>query len=274
MRLTIAASMLIWTSTAFAQENIHTDNSAPSDTGEHIAASTAPTTAPIIVQGEEGNKQEVLVGSRIPQKAIFGDGIASSLGTRGLVPQSGMDQGAGIRTIRRKECKSDSPEVGKRAACILIDAELAIDRGEVDRAQDLLAYLTLTPEFTPEERLAGAEWQYRLANDRNDDRSRDVALEQMIATGAMQPDQEIAARRMLVSLALQDNQRTLARQRLEHIASANQASSRELANLAILLREQSTGEPIQTMSRAIATAQSEGGIVPQGWYDFVKAPDS
>ncbi len=106
------------------------------------------------------------------------------------------------------------------------------------------------------------------------DRSRDVALEQMIATGAMHPDQEIAARRMLVSLALQDNQRTLARQRLEHIASANQASSRELANLAILLREQSTGEPIQTMSRAIATAQSEGGIVPQGWYDFVKAPDS
>lgn len=261
---TVLASLVLTSVPAPAQD----EELPPQDDDQ----TSAPTTAPIIVRGEQDTKEEVLVGSRIPQRAIFGDGIASSLGTRGLVPQSGMDQGASVRTIRRTECTSDNPAIGKQAACILIDAQSAMNSGDISSAQDLLAYLTLNPDFSGEERLAGAQWQYRLAERRNDDVSREIALEQMIDTGAMAVPDAISARKMLVSMALRDGRRVLARERLVAVDQTGGATARDLANLAILSREQKSGGADAVMRRAISAAENNGDPVPQGWLDFVMPP--
>ena len=262
--------MLILASATSAQDEV---TPPPSDEVSTEPQNTAPRNVPIIVVGEEANAANVLVGSRIPQRAIFGDEIASSLGTRGLVPQSGMDPAASVRTIKRSECKSDDPAIGKAAACVLIQAKSAIDKNDIPRAVDLLGYLALADNFSQAERLAGAKWQYRLAEERKDDVSRDIALEQMIATSAMPSAEELDARKMLVSLALRDGRRSLARERLEALDQAGGAGARDLANLAILSKEQNAGEPILAMQRAIAAAETDGGAAPQGWRDFVNPPE-
>ena len=228
--------------------------------------------APIVVQGEAAEKKEVLVGSRIPQRAIFTDGIvATSLGTRGLVPQSGMDQGANVRTIKRAECKSDSPAIGKAAACLLIEAKTAIEVENFAEADSVLSYLALSDDFTPQERLAGAQWRYRLAGEQGDAYNREDALEQMVETGAMNPAQEAQARRSLATMAQRDGRQLTAQQRLLALDAIGQAQTQDLANLAILTRALKLPDAEAYMIRAIAKREEGGGKAPKGWRDFVGA---
>ncbi len=251
---------------AFAQETEPADRQADAAAGSRV-----PTAAPIIVTGTPEKGKEVLVGSRIPRRAVFtSGGIASSTGTRGLVPQSGMDPAAGVRTFERKECKSDDPGIGEKAACLLIEAQTAISKEKLGKARDLLAYVTLSEEFTPHEHLAAAKWQYRLAADLGNHASRETALEQMVGTGAMRASEALQARRALVSLALRDGRRALARERLVELDGLGGADAQELANLAILTREQEAGDASAIMRRAITMREAANGPVPRGWRDFAE----
>lgn len=234
--------------------------------------SDVPTEAPIIVTGEPDDQPEVVLGSRIARRPFFKfQGIATNTGTRGLVPQSGMDQGANVRTIRKTECASDDPRIGRKAACLLIDADAAYGAGKVADAQDTLAYLTFTEEFSPYERLQGAKRQYKIAEDQGNDASREVALEQMVETGGMEQAEELRARKALISMALKSGNRQLARERLLELDGKVGLDAQRMANLAILTREQYAGDHIAIMRRAIALRREKGLRVPKSWHDFTGA---
>ncbi|WP_160597437.1 hypothetical protein [Pontixanthobacter gangjinensis] len=235
-------------------------------------ASQAESNGPaeIIVEGEAPEKKEVLVGSRIPRRAVFTDGIvATSMGTRGLVPQSGMDQGATVRTIKRRECKSDDPAIGKAAACLLLEAKAAIELADYSGADGALFYLADSEEFTAQERLAGAQWRYRLAGERGDAPTREDALEQMVETGAMNAVDQAQAQRALSTMARRDGRLPLARRRLLALDASGQAQTQDLANLAIMTRALDLQGAETYMNRAIIKRESGGGTAPKGWHDFV-----
>lgn len=269
MRISILVSTIFALSTSplCAQER---DRREDSPTDEPEIAGTAPTVAPIVVTADdEEEAPKVILGSRIPRKqTVHFEGIATSTGTRGLTPQSGMDPAEGLRILRITKCSSDDPAVGVKASCLLIRAEQAIEQEDYTQARDLLAYLALTDSFSPKERLAGAEWQYRLAADLGDEASREIALQQMLATGAMTEGDAISARRTLVSLALKSGDRALARQRLIDLDARGEIDAQRLANLAILTRELGEGDGKAEMRRAIELRTGKGADAPKGWIDF------
>ena len=248
---------------------------ASGDVEPEAEQSTVPTTAPIIVTGKQEDQKQVLVGSRIAKKPTVNfTGIATNTGTRGLVPQSGMDPGANIRLIKNTTCSSDDAQISAKAACILIEADAAYAKGDVPGAQNLLSFLTYTHDFTPYEQLSGAKRQYQIANDLKNNASRETALEQMLETGAMGNAEAMSARRALISMALKDGRRSLARNRLVELDHLGGANAQRLANLAILTRELDLADANIFMLRAIAAREDAGSDVPRGWRDFVNTDDS
>lgn len=243
------------------------------ETGEAKAETTAEPAPPsniIVVTGDKAVRREVSAGSRIARRPTFVDGvIATSTGTRGFTPGSGMDPAGRFTRIKRtRECVSDNLFLSKAAACIMADAQEAFAAGKLVEARESYGVISGSAQFAPAERLEAARWEYRIANEAGDAVARESALFTMIATGAMDPAKEARARRSFVSAALQRGDRVGARTRLLELDEAGIADYGNLANLAILSRE--LGEPgaSATMLRAIEMRESANSPVPQSWRNF------
>ncbi|MDA7787983.1 hypothetical protein N8940_01985 [Sphingomonadaceae bacterium] len=232
-----------------------------------------PVTNTIIITGESEDERQVLAGSRIARRPVFVDGpVATSTGTRGLVPQSGMDQAGTYVTKRTKrDCVSQDADMSFAAACLMADAQEAYAAGELADASERYAVISGAAQFAPAERLEAARWQYRIAQESDDAVAREAALLTMVATGAMDEAKEKSARRGLVAMALKRGDRAGALQRLIALDEAGMAEARSLANLAILSREAGSGHASETMARAIALTEAAGSPAPQSWQDFTKA---
>lgn len=224
----------------------------------------------IIVTGEGRKRKQVVVGSRIPQRPLFGQGqVATNTGTPGLVPQSGMDpMGGYTRTITVSECVSDREGISEAAACRLVAALQAEQEGDMLVAAGILNTMASDEAFAPPERYAAAEHLYRVAQLAGKDVWREVALEHMLESGQLPDDQAQSARRTLVAMALADGRRELARERLENVVARDPADAASLANLAQLQEEGGLEAAGATMQRAIDAALASGQDVPQGWRDF------
>lgn len=268
--LTAAFAVLCVTS-PFSVQKLSAQEQSPDREEAPIPASQVPTDPPIIVTAKAIEDQtEAILGSRIAKRrTVQYTGVATNTGTPGLTPGSGMDPSVGLRMIRIRKCTSDDPGVGREAACVMIEADAAVAKGDMVAARGMLAFLTLTDSFTRYERLAGAQRQYKLATDDGNAASRETALEQMIDTGAMPLAEELKARRTLVSMAFGDGRRELARERLAQLDAAGHLDGRQLANLAILSREQDVGAAEAIMRRAIAAEETAGRPVADSWLGFV-----
>ncbi len=272
MRLLVllAAPCLIIGTSAAAQ-----DQGAGSDVLPMPDAEAAAEPTPIVVSAERERETEVLLGSRVPRKqTVKYAGIATNTGTRGLVPQSGMDQGATIRTVTTSKCVSDDITMSAAAACIMADAQEAYNAGKFDEAEERFDVIAGNGDFRPEDRLASAQWLYRIADETGDAAQKEYALIQMVGSGVMTPEQEASGRRTLISWALKRKDNLLAQQRLSELDDEGLASPTDLANLAILLRRTGNNNGSQSdseiMQRAINAAERAGTPVQQGWRDFVK----
>ncbi|MGB7407630.1 MAG: hypothetical protein WA908_03930, partial [Pontixanthobacter sp.] len=253
--------MICAISTAPAMGQDEPPNKSPPDKPQ-----SEPVDQPtIVVTGEvEEDRPQVLLGSRIAKRPFVQyAGIATNTGTRDLTPGSGMDQGASVRITRTSTCTSDDPLIGRKAACLMIEADTAYAKGNVGAAQDTLASLTSDTRFTPHERLAGAKRQYAFAQSEGNDASREVALSGMVATRAMTLEREIQARRTLVSMAFGDGRRAVARERMMQLDAIAPLDADQLATLAILTREQNAGDASDIMRRAIAASEAAGRSVPK-----------
>lgn len=275
------ALLAIFPSTALAQ--LIDQSEMPANTGEDEPievqedAEVGDMPPPILVIGAPGAKREVVVGSRIPRKANFINGsVATSTGTRGLTPGSGMDQASGKFRIRRTEtCISDNPAISKRDACLLVEAHDALAAGDEGLAKDLLLSLASDEDGLPETRLAAAEILYSVADgvetgfiNTPEDPGREQALLLMLESGAMPLHDDLRARRALVAMALSDGRKDLAQKRLAEIVERDPNDARSMANLAIL---QEPADPVRarsTMASAIAAAERNGTPVPEGWRSF------
>lgn len=249
--------------------------SAAAQDGNGQQESSVPTSAPIIVTGNKDEQERVVLGSRIPRKpTIEFEGMATNTGTPGLVPQSGMGPANSIRLMKRSKCVSDDPLVGREAACLLLEADREYSDGDLAGARDKLAYLVFTDDFSAYEQLQGAKRQYRIADEQGDDASREVALEQMIATGAMEEAAELQARRALVAMALRSGDHETARARLLELDGRGALDAQRLANLAVLTRQQKVGDGKDIMDRAIALRETKGRSVPRSWTEFARRSGS
>ncbi|NTZ43227.1 hypothetical protein G7A66_09010 [Altererythrobacter sp. SALINAS58] len=241
------------------------------------AASEDPSPM-IVVTGAAAESREVVVGSRIPRRATFNDGVvATSTGTRGLTPGSGMDQASGKFRIRRTEtCISDNPAISNRDACLLVEAQDALTGGDEGTAKNLLLAIASDEGGIPATRLAAAELLYSIADrmepastTSRDADGREQALLLMLQSGAMPRQDDLRARRALVALALSDGRNDLAQVRLVDIVERDPDDARSMANLAILQRHTAPAQARSLMAMAIAAAERNGAPVPDGWRSFV-----
>lgn len=234
---------------------------------------------PIIVVGEVADPDEpearVIVGSRIPRKPIYTDGpIATSTGTPGLTPGSGMDPaGRYTRKITKRDCVADRAGIGKPAACALSKAIAAKDAGDTDLASAILRGMTAPSEFSAVERLAAAQLSYDVGKQAGDMHAQEDALLLMLDTGVMNAADQGMATRGLVSHALADGRRQLAHTRLLRLDQMGAATPQELANQAILARELGISGAAEAMQRAIAARKDARQEVPQSWTAFAAATD-
>lgn len=233
---------------------------------------------PVIVAGTKAGSDEaastVIVGSRIARKPLLAPGkVASNTPVAGLSATSGVDPLAGgNRVVRRKSksCVSDNPAIRQQAACLLIDAEAAIKGG--DRAGGIAFYrhLNASEEFSPAERLVGAERLFALGQAAADPALREEALLGMLATDALPANEAQSARRNLVAFALQRADAGLAITRLQEVVAVDADDAQSHANLAVLLRQEGLAGASEHMMRAIAIKQAKGEPVPPGWDGFVR----
>ncbi len=232
---------------------------------------------PIIVSGERDGGKEgertVVVGSRIARRPVLEAGaiasntpVAAFSTTSGVAPLSVEN-----RVFKRKvsQCRSDDPAIGKEAACLLFDAETALQRNDSTAAISLYRFLNASGEFSAAERLVAAEKLFSLGQTTADPGLREEALLRMLATTAMPAEQAQSARRSLATLALQRGNTPLAIARLREVVAQDVSDAQSFSNLAILLRQQDLEGASDSMMQAIRIKQARGEPIPAGWADFV-----
>ena len=225
---------------------------------------------PPIVVTAEPERREVIVGSRIARRPVFVDGpIATSTGTPGLVPQSGMDPTAGATVLRKRESFVASREgIGKDAARLLFMAQERAQGGDIDTSYGILASLADPAAFSEAEARAALERMYILGAEAQRDDIRQFALHGLLET-QLPPADEASARRTLAAIAINSKDAGAAIDQLRLLADANLARAQDLANLAALIRgEGSTGGEIY-MRRALELRLVEGQELPSAWRDFL-----
>lgn len=212
----------------------------------------------------------VIVGSRIPQRPLIVDGpIATSTGTRGLVPQSGMDPaGRYIRIRKRETCVADNPGIGEDVACILLAAEDAVADGDADKLRGLLLPVATDPERSEEERWAASFQLWKDARLNEDDRRIEEALLTMIEHYPLSPELQVKTWVELARLSRTFGEKNTELARLEQAALLDEATPNALARLAILQRENGDSAASSTIRRALALLDDEGAEVPSGWREF------
>lgn len=219
-------------------------------------------------------RREATLGSRIGRaRKDFGNGqIATATGVAGLTPRSGMDPFAGpTKAIEVKECRGDKP-LTREALCALADAQNLIVKGDLDQARAVLFRIEDSPASGPPERLAAAQFIYRIAELKGDSALREEALEQMLDSAAMSGTDRLAALRTLVSLALKRQDQSAAIARLRRLLAEAPGDARSLANLAALHAgrgEHQHARPL--MHAAVAASRASGETPPVGWTDYLRS---
>lgn len=142
-----------------AQEREHLEGIPASQNGISEDRSVEAEPVPIIVLGEkEAEKERVVLGSRIAKKPLFDSKthtVATSTGTPGLTPQSGMDpSGGGIRRVTRTSCESSDSKIRADVACALIAAMGAMENGDWNTVRGYLIPLANTDSLYPVEHRA------------------------------------------------------------------------------------------------------------------------
>ena len=241
----------------------------PADETQPENASAEPGQV-IIVEGAT-ERRKVIVGSRVPRRQIIQDGpIATSTGTAGLVPQSGMDPFAGgTRIIRTKSCASSSKAIRKSAACLIVRADEALADGDPKLGADLLQAMFTDENFHGEERLAAAQRLYVIAEQTQDAGLREQALVQMLETGLLAEPDGIAAHRTLAAIAIARGEPALAIARLSVLLRITPGRAQDWVNLAVLQRAADRPESRASMQRAIELQEASGRPVAPAWQSFV-----
>ena len=248
------------------------EDEKPSPATEAIEGDYSSEPVPIIVSATaERSSKIVFVGSRIGRTSLFADGqAASNTSLNGLVPGSGMDPTSGFtRTLSRKECRADEEGIGQAAACLLHAATVDFAAGERDTAIALLRHLATDPGFSGMERLAAARALYGEAERTGDDPLRLHAIDLSLDTGSFDDTAETHARRTIVAIALNLGQEDRAIEELQTMEANGLASASDLANLAIIQRQQQASGASATMQRAIGMREAAGMDTPAGWRAFV-----
>lgn len=238
---------------------------------------TAAEEQPIIVsgrrEGSEEDQRTVVVGSRIARKPVLEAGaIASNTPAAAFSATSGVDPlSVENRIIKRKisQCRTDDPAIGKEAACLLFDAETALQRNDSMTAISFYRHLNASSQFSSAERLVAAEKLFALGQTMADAGLREEALLRMLATTAMPVGEAQSARRSLVTLALQRGDSALAIARLREVVDQDADDAQSFANLAILLRQENLTGSSDSMMQAIQIKKARGEPIPAGWADFV-----
>ena len=225
---------------------------------------------PPIVVTAEPDEREVIVGSRIARRPVFVDGpIATSTGTPGLVPQSGMDPTAGPTVIRKRSAFVASREgIGKEAARLLFKAQNRAQDGDIDTSYGILASIADPTAFSVGEARAALERMYVLGSEAQRDDIREYALHGLVETG-LPSEEEASARRTLAALAMKAKDNDAAIDQLRSLADADLARAQDLANLAVLMRGKGSVGGEDYMRRALALRRSEGHEPPTSWQGFL-----
>lgn len=248
-------------------QNKSTDPQVPSPPEE----TDSKQPLPIVVIGEQEEDRRVFAGSRLPRKPLFENGpIATSTGTRGLTPGSGIDpMGRYTRIVRKTECVAADERIGKDVACALIAAREASEKEEWSLVRGILVPIADNFELNATERRTASEFLYLSARNSGDRDAQIEALELLVGSGSLSPAKTGEALRSLSSLANRNGDRQAAQGYLTEAVRIDPEDHRALANLAILERASGDSDAADTMRRAIAAAGKAGRSVPQSWRSFV-----
>ena len=195
---------------------------------------------PIVVLGNEEERKAVVVGSRIPRTPLFDSKthvVASSTGTPGLTPGSGMDPGASVRSVSKSTCKASDSQVSSNVACALIAAKDAMANEDWDLVRGILIPLAANDSLSPFEQKAVADYLYISASVSEDLANQVEALEILLGTDALSQGEAGKAWRSLSTLYLRSGRKDLAISALDEAVRVNPNDGRALHNLNIL-REQ------------------------------------
>ena len=258
---------LLLTSVAFpagAQEQ-SSDQEAQSPTAK------AEDQLPIVVIGDQKDERRVVVGSRIARKPLFENGsIATSTGTPGFTPGSGMDPaGQYVRTLKRSERVAADERIGKDVACTLLAAKKASENEEWLLVRGMLVPLAQNTELNSIERRAASEVLFLSAQSSGDTQAKIEALELLVASGGLSSTETGKALRSLSSLVSKIGEKAAALEYLSAAIRVDPYDYRALANLAILQRARGDPGAAKIMKRAIAAAEQVGTAVPKAWRLFV-----
>ena len=229
---------------------------------------------PIVVFADRDTQaegtREVLVGSRVPRRPVFVDGVvATSTGTRGLTPGSGMTPSSlYVRLLKRSECVADRPDISEPVACRLIAAREAMAGQDHSLVRGLLIPVAENAERSGAERYASAEMLALSAEGEEDRRYLEEAYELMLESGGLQGRTRASLLRVLAGMALDRGDRDGARDRYAEAVAIGEDDPRTFVNLAILQRETGVGDAAATMRRAIAMREAKGEAVPPEWRAF------
>ena len=222
-----------------AQEREHSERiqANQNDTFEDRSVEAEPV--PIIVLGEkEAEKERVVLGSRIAKKPLFDSKthtVATSTGTPGLAPQSGMDpSGGGIRRITRTSCEASDSEIRADVACALIAAKGAMESGEWTTVRGYLIPLANSDSLSPVEHRAIAEYLYISARTSGIVPNKIEALKMLIDTQTLSDGEMGNALRSLSSLYLAADNKELAISSLKEALRLNPDDQRAIKNLSAL----------------------------------------
>jgi len=265
MRQPLLPALLgIWLSASFPV--------AAQDTSHGQDAERLPDPPIVVIANPDAAERVVTAGSRLPQKNIFANsGIASSVGTRGLGPQSGMSPHSRVRGMKKKDCVSEDPALGKVVICTLATGDDLLAAGDMDGALTMYRSIAYSSENSARERHVASEKLYAAADQSGAAELREEGLIALLANGGLNPGEARSARRTLVALALSENDRIKAIRRLENVVKHHPEDADSLANLAILQEAEGIAGSRATMQRAIAIRNSAGRSVPAGWSRFAAA---
>lgn len=262
--------------------------------GSHAAQiQTAPLGDEILVTGDRPRSdprgkieepypevERVPLGSRIPRQVARRPfrSVATESGLAGIVGHSGDGNwdgtggsGHGVRTRLVIECTAGHAQVSEEVACILFRVGEATEAGNHAAAAEALAPLLERRHLTDWERYYVGHFAYALALDMDDAEGRERALGIMLASGRMEPEEQVSAMRTLVAMALRTGDDQAAISRLTQL-TARDADPFHFANLAgLLARNGQLFEARRYMSEAVALQRARGEAPPAAWTDFLAA---
>ena len=231
---------------------------------------------PIVVTGsnDDADAATFVVGSRIQRKPRYREyehNFRTRTGLGGLGPGSGMNP-MSLQNPRMlsqvSSCTSDNAAIRSKAACLLLSAREHIEEGNIQSGADIYRFLTSSGDFAPQERRTAGEELYRLGHQIEDNLMREEALLRLVESASLPPERSLSARRSLVTLAIKRKDYASAISRSQALADTAPKDAQNLANLAILLRQQGMEGASARMAQAIAAQESNGKNVPDAWRAF------